>query len=76
MIHVSYGGSASQGFGGYSLGGDATTNLLKKLLTAVGVEKWEDLKGKHVRVQTENGRIRAMGHIMEDKWFDPSKDLK
>lgn len=70
-IMVSYGG-AGQGFGGYSLGGEFTHYVIMGILDAVGVARWEDLKGKPVRVKIEDGTIRSIGHYLEDKWFTPS----
>ena len=88
FIYLDYGGS-QQGFGGYRL--DAYDKEEKKevptkycgawiagILKAVGVDKWEDLEGKYVRVEREDGgwnsRISAIGNIVEDKWFRP-RDL-
>lgn len=74
----------SCGFGGYAL--DSYSASLKKrvgvgfgvdfivaLLETVGVEKWEDLPGKYVRINSEGwgGKILCIGHITENKWFDP-----
>lgn len=83
MIHLDYGG-AGQGFGGYCLAGsnDKDTdgnfpnnygaNFIKKILEVVGVEKWEDLVGKHVRVKAEHTKVLEIGNILEDEWFNPS----
>lgn len=77
------------GFGGYRL--DTYDNNAKKsvgtaygleficrVLKAVGVDSWEALVGKPVRVETEGagGRILRIGHFMEDKWFDPAELAK
>lgn len=70
MIYVGD-GSSGQGFGGYSLGGNYTDAVIKGLLKTVGVDKWEDLKGSFVRVKSEEGRLVEIGHLMEEKWFDP-----
>ena len=44
------------------------------ILRAVGVEKWEDLAGKYVRVKYTGDFFDrepyAVGHIIEDVWFD------
>lgn len=45
---------------------------ISTILKTVGVDKWEDLKGKYVRVET-NGydcTVTKIGHILKDKWFD------
>lgn len=49
---------------------------IKRILDVVGVNKWEDLVGKHVRVDGEEyGDIYAIGHIIEDKWFRPKQEI-
>lgn len=45
---------------------------VSKLLDVVGVDKWEDLKGKYIRVK-DNGwgsTIDEIGNLMENKWFN------
>ena len=68
--------------GGYSLGhgylGATTfkgspkgTEEIMQIMNVVGVERFSDLKGKYIRVETNgNGPIKRFGHIIEDKWFD------
>jgi len=72
---------AVQGFGGYRL--DAPKNVqppmgtfwVKRILETVGVQKWEDLPGKYVRVVGEKfGDITGIDHITEDRWFYPRKE--
>jgi hypothetical protein len=89
LLYLDYGGS-SQGFGQHCLASEhpkdkATypfnygANYIMGILKAVGVEKWEDLEGKYVRVKREdgwNGKIVAIGHIVEDNWFNPDDLLK
>jgi hypothetical protein len=41
-----------------------------RLLEVVGVGKWEDLPGKHVRVKADFGRVHSIGHILKDEWLD------
>lgn len=54
----------------YSTG--AGLEVLMRIMDTVGVECWEDLKGKYCRVKTEGwgGTIQAIGNILIDKWFD------
>lgn len=85
-LHLDYGGSG-QGFGGYSLDEpikdeegkflgrvptDATGKWVKEILNVVGVEKWEDLKGKYIRVEADFNKIHRIGNLLEDKWFAPT----
>ena len=86
MLYLSYGGSG-QGFGGYCLDSYdkekekriATIHCgvwIAEILKIVGVEKWEDLKGQHIRVRSEHGKVHSIGNLLEDRWFNPEKDLK
>lgn len=45
---------------------------VRKILDAVGVEKWEDLRGKYVRavVGGPGSTCKKIGHITDNKWFD------
>ena len=46
---------------------------IRKILETAGVERWEDLKGKLVRLKVGgpgSSRPPVIGHIIEDKWFD------
>ena len=65
-------GSFAQGFGGIALG---NVEPLFDILRVVGVEKWEDLKGQHVRVLYEDGGYSPLGigHIVEDRWWRLSR---
>lgn len=92
-ITLDYGGSC-QGFGGYCLdepvkdkrgrhtgrrGTAYGCEFIRRTLEVVGVESWEHLKGKHVRVRVEdhyNGLILAIGNIVEDNWFSPKELAK
>ena len=48
---------------------------ITKIMQTVGVEKWEDLKGRYIRVADyELGKqIKIIGNLMEDIWFDIEK---
>lgn len=72
-----------QGFGGYRLDApkNAHSNMgtfwIKRILQTVGVSKWEELSGKYIRVEGEEfGSITGIGHIVEDKWFYPKKEIE
>ena len=70
-----------QGFGGYRLdapkGYSKFTDLwVKQILKVVGVEKWESLEGKYIRVKGKAfGSIEGIGHITDDKWFFPKEEI-
>ena len=84
MLTLDYGGSG-QGAGGYALdefvgdkgGGRGRRvgtaygmDLIIAVLKVVGVEKWEDLKGEHIRVKAEHSKVHAIGHFLNDEWLD------
>ena len=41
-------------------------------MDTVGVERWEDLKGKYIRCKVKGwgGTIDEIGNLIEDKWFN------
>lgn len=67
-----------QSFGGYTLDGKGgeighakSIIAIRRVIETVGVEKWEDIKGKYVRLKKVDnfGPIIAIGNIIDDKWF-------
>ena len=86
-LMLDYGGSG-QGFGGYTL--DAVPkdgrervphkiagHTVKRILEVVGVDSWEELPGKHIRVKKSGewgSQIEAIGNILDDNWFCPEKE--
>lgn len=70
-ITVGYGGSSFQNLGGYALGGDYTSKVIKGILDTVGVNSWEELDGQHVRVKIVDQRISEIGNYLDDQWFNP-----
>lgn len=63
------------GFGGWSLG-RAGSDLIREVLNVVGVEAWEELPGKYVRVRIEDQRSTAIGHITSNKWLNIAEWLE
>ena len=53
-------------------GSDKGIEAIMRIMDTVGVERWNDLKGKYVRVYTGGwgNTINKIGNIIEDKWFD------
>ncbi len=49
--------------------------FIKRVLGTVGVESWEKLKGKHVRIRRTRDKVSAIGHITKEKWFSPEDDM-
>ena len=76
MLYLSYGGSTSQGFGGYDLRYHGI-KMITRIIETVGEEEWEDLPGKYIRVKTNtDDKIVAIGHITEEKWYNPEEEDK
>lgn len=54
----------------YNSGGIYFYNILK----TINVTQWKSLIGKAIRVkQNEDDMIVSIGHIIEDKWFNPGE---
>lgn len=77
------GGSCGFVYGGYCLGHgylgaeqfDASGKGLEammRIMDVVGVERWEDLKGRYIRYVDPGwgGTVDKIGNIIADKWFD------
>lgn len=86
ILSLDYAGSG-QGFGGYALdeyepqrkarfGTAYGMEFIKRILDTLEVDKWEALKGQHIRADADHGKVYGIGHIIKDKWFYPEKDLK
>lgn len=86
-LNLDYGGSG-QGFGGYGFcqpikdeagkflcrrGTAYGCEWIRRVLEVVGVEKWEDLPGKYVRVVYDWGKVYRIGNIIKDEWFSPEE---
>lgn len=84
-LTLNYGGSG-QGFGGYTLYlpkswdhhkiDSPAGHFLFRCMEISGVEKWENMKGRTIRVKATHCGIKAIGHIVKDDWFCPSDDFK
>ena len=53
-------------------GSAAGMEYLIRIMDTVGVEKFQDLKGKYVRVANKRwgSSVKIIGNIIKDKWFD------
>ena len=80
MLNLEYDGSG-QGAGGYGLDGydkdkkrrygyGTSITMLRRILEVVGVETWEQLPGKHIRVRATHEGVEAIGNIVKDDWLD------
>lgn len=84
-LDLDYGGTC-QGFGGYVLYLPGSSNhheiksyaghFIWRAMEVAGVSRWDDFKGKTVRVKSDHCKVHAIGHIVKDDWFCPSEDFK
>lgn len=53
-------------------GSAAGMEYLIRIMDTVGVDRFQNLKGKYVRVATKGwgDTVKIIGNIIEDKWFD------
>ena len=86
MIFINFGGdccSVSCGIGGYALDyydkaldkrvfSPKSMEVISNILDVVGVDNWEDLPGKYIRIKDYGlgTSIRDIGNILENKWFN------
>jgi hypothetical protein len=76
-------GSSAQVFGNYGLyttkngvdGKNYAGHFIYRVLEVAGVYKWEQLKGKAVRVIADHSHVEAVGNIVSDTWFNPAKEF-
>lgn len=83
-LDLDYGGTG-QGFGGYVLYlpksfahhevNSPAGHFLFRVMEVPGETRWDDLKGKTVRVKADHSRVEAIGHIVKDDWFTPADDM-
>lgn len=65
---IGHGYLGSESFDGSGKGLEA----MMRIMDTVGVEKWEDLAGKYMRIATKGwgGTVEIIGNVLEDKWFN------
>ena len=82
MIYIQFGASGCA-IGSYSLDEydketktrifrSESMEVISKILDVVGVDTWEELPGKYIRIK-DNGwgsTVDEIGNLMEEKWFN------
>ena len=48
------------------------TSVIMRILQVVGVDTWEQLKGKYIRIKDchLDDRVTAIGNLMEEEWIN------
>lgn len=44
--------------------------LIIEVLKTIGVEKWEDLPGKYIRIKADMSQVYEIGNLLKDKWLN------
>lgn len=72
-IMVSFDNCSAQAFGGYDLRHESHVTMWVDILDTLKLSSWEELPGTYLRIKHEenNGRITAIGHITEERWYTP-----
>ena len=83
-ISLDYGGTG-QGFGGYVLYlpmlfkhhdmNSVAGHFIWRGMEVAGVTEWDKLAGKAIRVKARDDGVKAIGHIVNDDWFEPGVDF-
>lgn len=71
-LHLTYGGTV-QSFGGWAT--PLCGRWIERCLQIAGVSQWQELPGRAIRVRAHHTAIIAIGHIVEDRWFEPRVEL-
>lgn len=87
-LHLKKEDGWNQGFGGYALYLPKTFkhhaiqspagHHIHRVLEIADVHEWSRLVGRTIRVRHEdhhNATIQAIGHIIKDDWYCPSRDF-
>ena len=50
----------------------ARFELIDRILEVAGVNSWEELQGKHIRVKSNGfgGRVTKIGNLIKEDWLD------
>jgi len=71
---IGYGGYVlySPGVNGKCTGSAFGCTAIFELLQVVGIDSWEQLKGKYCRLDIEEGRgpVKRIGNLVKDRWYD------
>ena len=73
-LNLSWEGSGA-GFGGFPRTADHLGFCVERILDTVGVGTWEKLTGRYVRIEHDGTQIHRIGHLIENKWFDPDEEM-
>ena len=50
-------------------------HFVARAMQLTGVDNFNQLPGKNIRILSDDSRIYRIGHIYKDDWFDPDADI-
>ena len=84
-LFLKFDSASGQGFGGYSLYlpksfshhkiESVAGHFIWRCMEIAGVESWDKLPCKAIRVIGSHSQIDGIGHIINDDWFFPRTDF-
>ena len=65
-------GGGGVAVGGWVLDGPYGMNVIKRILEVVGVDTWEELEGKYIRIKDIHldDRVTSIGNLMKEEWIN------
>lgn len=65
-------GGGGVAVGGWALNGSYGMNVIKRILEVVGVDTWEELEGKYIRIKDIHldDRVTSIGNLMKEEWIN------
>lgn len=79
-------GLSIQSFGGFALYlpksfdhhrlNSSAGHFIFRVLQIAGVERWDQLINKCIRVKATDSGVIEIGHILTEDWFNPLEDFK
>jgi len=73
-VDVECGDGTYQGFGPY-MPGDKLGKFVTRVLDISEAGSWDQVVGKPIRIDREDGLIVGIGHYINNDWFYPRSDL-
>lgn len=56
--------------------GDLTGLWIWRIMQICDVHKWADVSGSMIRVKAHSNGVNAIGHYLNDEWFEPSLEYR